>query len=596
MKSETVKRDRRNNVFLALKKLYAILNKKQRTKFLSLIVSTFVSSLGDLIGLGMVIPIVGLVLSPTFHAKFVAFFPFTASLTKEHLLLYTVAVFFLLIIAKNLFGLYINYLQVKFVRNMFVTSTENVLNKVYKKSLTEIQDESSNTWVNKVTQMQAMLCSNMAISVMIVINEAIVFVLTAVIVCLWNWHLFLLLIAVLMPTVGLFYYRVKGMIKTAGHEKNNKFIQLYAKAQEMIFGYTDIKIAGTEPNFKKRFNDTAVDYSKLQSKVDFTLFVPTRLIEIAIFLCIIIILLYGVYVIKDINTIVTTITLFSVIAYRSIPSVNRFIIAMNNVNAAEFVLEDEDFMPEEAEEEDKEAVLPISFQEKIRFDHVSFRYAGTGRNVLNNCNLVINKGEKIGIVGKSGTGKSTLVNNILGFLSPTSGGIFIDNAPLNGSNIRNWWKIVGYVRQDAFILNATLAENIALGETPEVIDYPRLQHAIKMSSLSSLITELPEGEHTLLSERGNNLSGGQKQRIAIARAIYKGAQVLVFDEATSALDTKTEEEITDAINELGKENLTIIIIAHRHTSLRFCEKIYQIDNGKVSDTFSYQDLLSVQNR
>jgi ABC-type multidrug transport system fused ATPase/permease subunit len=211
--------------------------------------------------------------------------------------------------------------------------------------------------------------------------------------------------------------------------------------------------------------------------------------------------------------------------------------------------------------------------------------------VLNDCNLIINKGEKIGIVGKSGTGKSTLVNNILGFLSPTSGCIFIDKAPLNGSNLKNWWKIVGYVRQDAFILNATFAENIALGEIPEVIDYVRLQHAVEMSSLSSLITELPEGVHTVLSERGNNLSGGQKQRIAIARAIYKGAQVLVFDEATSALDTKTEEEITDAINELGKENLTIIIIAHRYTSLRFCEKIYQIENGNVSDTFSYHELV-----
>jgi len=584
-----------NNVFSALKKLYTIFNAPQKRKFNWLVFFTFLSSISDLVGLGFVIPVVGLVLSETFHEKFIRFAPMFASFDKEHLLLITVGLFFLLIIVKNVFGLYINKLQVNFVRNLFVSSTENVLDKVYDKPLPVILSERSNTWVNKVTELQAMLCSNMAISVMIIINESIVFALTALIVCLWNWHLFLLLVFVLIPSIGFFYYRVKNMITNAGQEKNKNYVHLHARAQEMIFGYTDIKIAGTERNFKKRFLETAKQYSVMQGKVDFILFVPTRIIEVAIFLCIIIILLYGVYVIKDINNIVTTITLFSVIAYRSIPSVNRFVIAMNNVTAAEFILQDEDFFSSKETSAKNEAIEPIRFNDQIVFDHVSYQYPGNSRRVINNCNLTIKKGEKIGIVGKSGTGKSTLVNNILGFLQPTEGKILVDDTELNASTFKNWWKIVGYVRQDAFILNTTLAENIALGEVAEEIDIPRLEHAIKLSSLGSLVNELPEGYNTLLSERGNNLSGGQKQRIAIARAIYKGAQVLVFDEATSALDSKTEEEITDAINELGKENLTIIIIAHRYTSLKFCQKIYKIDDGMISDTYSYQELVNSVN-
>lgn len=581
-----------NALFLTVKKLYRILNQEQKTKFAWLILATFFSSVTDLLGLGFVIPIVGLALSESFYAQITGAIPFLSGFSKEGLLLLMVLVFFAAIILKNSFGLLINKWQVNFVRNLFVSSTENVLNKVFNRSLPEIQKESSNTWVNKLTQMQNMLASNIAISLIIVINEAIIFGLTAIIACFWDWHLFLLLIGILLPSVGLFYYKVKTMIKTAGYEKNQNYIALYGEAQEMIFGYSDIKIAGTEANFKKRFNEMARNYSRLNAKLEFTMFVPTRIIEVAIFICVVLILLYGAYVIKDINSIVTTITLFSVIAYRSIPSVNRFVMAMNMVNGAEFVLDDKDFMPEEKEyEQDEKTAEPLDFKEKIVFDQVSFQYLQSTKNVVNNCNLVIYKGEKIGIIGESGTGKSTLVNNFLGFLFPTKGKILIDDVPLGKNNLKNWWKTIGYVRQDAFILNTTLAENIALGESGEKIDPDRVHEAIKQASLSSLVQEWPEGIHTVMSERGNNLSGGQKQRIAIARAIYKGARVLVFDEATSALDSRTEEEITESINKLGKD-LTIIMIAHRYSSLRFCDKIYKMEQGKITSAYSYQELIS----
>src|SRR5690606_8905305 len=143
------------------------------------------------------------------------------------LLLLAVGLFFLLIVLKNLFGLYINKLQVNFVRNLYVTSTERVLDKVYEKPLPEILGESSNKWVNKVTELQVMLCSNMAISIMIILNESMIFAMTAVIVCFWNWHLFLLLIGVLLPSIGLFYARVKHMIKDAGIEKNRNYVNLH---------------------------------------------------------------------------------------------------------------------------------------------------------------------------------------------------------------------------------------------------------------------------------------------------------------------------------------------------------------------------------
>src|SRR5690606_21917089 len=200
--------------------------------------------------------------------------PLLSGFSKEGLLLLMVLVFFAAIILKNAFGLFINKLQINFVKNLFVSSTGNVLNKVFNRSLPEIQQESSNTWVNKLTQMQSMLATNISISLIIVINEGIIFGLTAIIACVWDWRLFLLLIGVLVPSVGFFYYKVKAMIKTAGYEKNQNYVTLHAEAQEMIFGYADIKIAGTEKNFKKRFNEMAKRYSQLQAKLEFTNFIP----------------------------------------------------------------------------------------------------------------------------------------------------------------------------------------------------------------------------------------------------------------------------------------------------------------------------------
>lgn len=572
-------------------KLYNIFNKKQKKTFNWLVFWTFISSITDLLGLSLIIPVVGLVMSETFYTTVITNYPVLGGFTKNELLIYTVAAFFLLIVAKNAFGLLINWMQVNFVRKLYVSSSMNVLDKVYNRSMLDMQKETSNELVSKLTYYQSALCSSAAISSLILINEAIVFFLTGLIICLYNWQLFFLLVGVLIPTMGAFYAKVKNMIRVAGEEKSKNSIKLYAYAQEMIFGYTDIKIAGTEDRFKNRFYNFAKKYSHNQAQIDFMMFIPTRIIEIAIFLCIILILVYGVFVLKDTEKIITTVSLFSVVAYRSIPSINRFVISMNNLTSTGFIFKDVDFSPTEEEDKVKKEPGAMTFNKGIHFNHVGYKYPGTNIEILKDCNLEIKRGQAIGIIGRSGAGKSTLVNNILGFLYPTSGSIHIDDAELTKDNIHKWWEILGYVRQEVFIMNTTFMENIAIGIPKEEIDMARLQRAIKLSSLKELVDSWPDKANTMLNERGNNLSGGQKQRIAIARAIYKGAQVLIFDEATSALDSRTEEEITNSIRALGEEDLTVIIIAHRYTSLKYCDQIYRIDKGTITEKLSYNTLM-----
>ena len=201
--------------------------------------------------------------------------------------------------------------------------------------------------------------------------------------------------------------------------------------------------------------------------------------------------------------------------------------------------------------------------------------------LFNHLDLKINKGERIGIKGKSGSGKSTLFNILLGFFVPTEGEILIDGMHLNDSNRKEWHKMVGYVPQEIFIIKGTLGENIALGD--KNIDEEKVWKVLEQVSLKEWAQELNEGLNTELGEFGNRLSGGQKQRIGIARALYKGAKVLFFDEATSSLDSVTEREINQALEELSDkhEELTLIIIAHRESSLTFCDRIIELKEKKA---------------
>lgn len=209
--------------------------------------------------------------------------------------------------------------------------------------------------------------------------------------------------------------------------------------------------------------------------------------------------------------------------------------------------------------------------------------------MLKDINLKIKKGEKIGIVGSSGSGKTTLMNVLLRFYYEDHGAIRIDGVKLGPEHLIDWRKKIGYVKQDIFLLDATIRENIAFGEG--IIDDHRLALAIKQASLEKFIESLPEGLETNIGEKGSKLSGGQRQRISIARSLYRNADILIFDEATSALDNQTELEVTESIDSLSEVNKTIFIIAHRVTTLRNCDRIYDLKEGAIAGIYSYTELV-----
>jgi len=222
---------------------------------------------------------------------------------------------------------------------------------------------------------------------------------------------------------------------------------------------------------------------------------------------------------------------------------------------------------------------PLPFTEQIKLENITFRYSSGVHPVLKDLNLVVSKNEFIGIEGSSGSGKSTLVDLLLGLHSPEVGVILIDGVPLDKNNIHSWRLLIGYVPQEIYLLDESIAENIAFGTPNHFIDHLALRKAAEAAQILDFIEkELPLGFQTKVGERGVRLSGGQRQRIGLARALYHEPQILILDEATSALDQKTEKTVMETINRL-QGNLTIISIAHRMSTLEKCDRVIRMENN-----------------
>jgi ATP-binding cassette subfamily B protein len=233
----------------------------------------------------------------------------------------------------------------------------------------------------------------------------------------------------------------------------------------------------------------------------------------------------------------------------------------------------------------------LKLKDSIRFDNVSFRYGLSGPWVISKLDLEIKKGARIGIIGSTGSGKSTAIDLLMGLLEPTQGQILVDGQQIKHNDLRAWQKIVAHVPQTIFLTDNTIAENIAFGILPEQIHHESVRLAAKQARIAEFIESRPEGYKAIVGERGVRLSGGQRQRIGIARALYKKADVIVFDEATSALDNETEQNVMEAIESLGDE-LTILIVAHRLSTLKKCTDIVELANGNIIRTGTYEEIVN----
>ena len=397
--------------------------------------------------------------------------------------------------------------------------------------------------------------------------------------------------------VGLFFFLTKKRLKTIG-----KMIQYFAGRQIKIvnqgFGaIKEVKILNKEKYVEKIFKQNIDEIEKNYFIVFFLNAMPRLFLEVISVIAVVVISTISVFMYASTASMIPLITLLAVSAVRLIPAFGAIATSLTTIRAK---IPAFDFVSKEISElENTNIILNQENEKEIKFfkdiyvKKVNFRYPNTNAYSIIDFNLSINSGKKIGFIGSSGAGKSTFVNLLLGLLQPTDGKILIDGKDIS-ENLRNWQSQIGYVSQDIYLLDDTIRNNIAFGQSSTSINSEYLLSAIKTAQLENFVNSLPNGEETIIGNRGVKISGGQKQRIGIARALYNKPRVLIFDEATSSLDLENERKIMDKIYQSNKE-LTFIIISHRNNTVKNCDLIYVFDNGKLTDKGSYEEILSKHN-
>jgi ATP-binding cassette subfamily B protein len=352
--------------------------------------------------------------------------------------------------------------------------------------------------------------------------------------------------------------------------------------QEGLGGIRDIIIDGTQDLYCKIFGDADYQSRKAQAKIIVISGSPRFLME-ALSICIILFLAYSLsQQPKGILGVLPILGAIGLGAQRLLPVLQAAYGSWSAMQGSRASLQEslkllDQPMPSYLS---IGSAKKIPFEKEITLENVGFQYGDNLPTVLSSVNFTIPKGSRVGVIGKTGEGKSTLLDVLMGLLLPTQGQIKIDGVPIDPQNFRQWQRHISHVPQSIYLADISVMENIAFGVPRESIDIDRAMQAAKRAQISEVINSLENGYNTLVGERGVKLSGGQRQRLGIARALYKDADVIIFDEATSALDTETERAVMDEINGLDK-HLTLIIIAHRKSTLDKCDVIIELESGMI---------------
>jgi ATP-binding cassette subfamily B protein len=376
------------------------------------------------------------------------------------------------------------------------------------------------------------------------------------------------------------------------HRIAHEQTQVIKALQEGLGGIRDVLLDGAQSVLCNVYGRADYPLRRAQGSNVFISGSPRYVME-ALGMVLIAALAYGLSLqVGGLSTALPVLGVLALGAQRLLPSLHQIYYSWANISGSQASLADIITLLDQPLPEDlrQPTVKPLLFQDAICLDAVRFHYIGEGPWVLDGLSLVIAKGSRVGFVGSTGSGKSTTLDLLMGLLMPTEGELLVDGQPISGNRLRAWQRSIAHVPQSIFLADATLAENIAFGVPPETIDLERVKRAARQAQIADFIESSPEGYKAYVGERGVRLSGGQCQRIGIARALYKQASVLVLDEATSALDNATEQLVMDSIGGLDSD-LTILLIAHRLTTVRHCDIIVELEHGRVAAQGTYEQLL-----
>lgn len=393
---------------------------------------------------------------------------------------------------------------------------------------------------------------------------------------------------------GGMYALLRKRLNRLGRERLNANRIRFETLSEAFGGIKEVKVGGLEEAFIGRYDGPAKRFASTQASAQAAAQLPRFAIEILTFGGMLLVVLYLMRNTDGLQGALPVIALYALAGYRLIPSLQQVYANFSKLRFAGPALDTlhNDLVSLAPRHKVQPAKAPLKLECVITLENVTYSYPKASHPALNGLNLEIPARSTIGLVGATGSGKTTMVDLILGLLQPQSGQFRVDDQPITAENRRAWQRSIGYVPQHIYLADDSVAANIAFGVPKDQLDQQAVERAARIANLHEfVIRDLSQGYNTHVGERGVRLSGGQRQRIGIARAMYHNPRVLILDEATSALDNITEQAVMDSVHNLSHE-ITIILIAHRLSTVRECDRIYLLEKGKVAGQGTYDELAS----
>lgn len=578
------------------KKLRFIITKSELKKLTFLSFGTLLLSLSEAFSIGIIIPIISLFLAPekVYSSKWLGKLYNLTGIRNEYSFLgLLIIIAFTLFLFKACYAVFMLYQQQNIIGGIYNRLTSRTLKSYLTKPyIFHLVNNSSVLFKNINSEVSGFVYYFLS-PIILIFSEIIVLAGICLLLFLVYPIIVLFLIGIIVIITLFSNYFYKRRIRGYAKQRELFSEQLYKTALESLNSVKEIQIYNAYDFFVKKYLESTKKYTNAFMKFSVLSGLPRYVFEAILFTFILAAILLSLYFRKAPTEVIPMLTVIGVASLRLLPAFSKiygnvgfFHYGLNSFEIVYKILQEERI----PETESKDILIDnknIQKQPSICLENVLFRYDTAASSIFENFNLVIPLDQIVAFVGKTGSGKSTLIDIIMGLLVPQQGALYYLREMIAKGNLAEYRKKIGYVPQNLFLIDETIATNIAFGIPQENIEPKRLEFAIKVSQLESFIKSLPEGINTQIGEKGIRISGGQRQRIGIARALYRNPSILILDEATSALDIQTERNLYNAIISVVK---TIIIVSHRPSTIERADIIYIMDNGRVVECGNFKEL------
>ena len=575
------------------KKMNKLLDARQKRIMVVIVFLMLIGGVLESLSISVVIPVVSVLLDPNAIETNQLLAAIYNGLRLQNVTQFTVVMLIALIgafVLKNLFLFLQNVVQLRFVyTNQFATSRRMMINFMKRPYEYYLNADTAVIQRNITSDVNNMY--GLILSVLQLISEAVVFACLVAVLLVVDARMIMTIAVLLVAVLFLIKVVLKPIMVKAGQENQDYYSGLYKWIEQSVMGIKEIKIANKEQYFINEYAKCGFGYVNAVQKYNLFNSTPRLLIETVCIAGLVIYLMIVMLQGATVTEMIPQLTTFGMAAMRLIPSANRINNYLTSISYFEpFFMGVSDHLQEEINDKNmvydveayhhKKKVEKLEIKNVIKLEDITYKYPNSEQLIFDHADMEIPIGSAVGIVGSSGSGKTTVVDILLGLLELQTGKIYADGVDVK-EHYEEWLKNIGYIPQTIFMIDSTIRKNVAFGIADEDIDDERVWAVLKEAQLDEFVRSLPEGLDTGIGERGIRLSGGQRQRIGIARALFEDPEVLVLDEATSALDNDTEAAIMESINRLhGKK--TLIIIAHRLQTIEKCDIVYRVEQGKVS--------------